>query len=992
MKPNNGRAAVLAAMTTFLVLPLFSGWVLAPTVPYTLFGTTSGWGFTTGSEANPGPTMFANQSDTVDLTLTKEDGATHRWFLDYNGDSSDAGEPNSTDITVNTPFSFLADTPGIFTYRCAIHTGAMTGTFQINATAPTATITLPSGGLTWTGGSTHSVVWTMTDPQTPVSELVAFLNYSYAGGTQTGTIAGPILGSANPHSQPWVLPLVNATDMTVNLTVIDGDGNKGFDEAFVPNVDSARPRVTAVNPLNGSSSVPTGTWVNLTFNKTMNQTATEPAVSLLAFPTWSPVATVVQGWVGNILTIAPTSPLAPTTTYFVNASSVGKDGSDPGNPLVAFFSNFTTGTPVNTLPSIALSVPSGGERWTGGSTHDIVWSASDPETPPASLTIGLNYSLTGAPPWTLIAGGLSGPSGVTPWNLPSSGSVTAVVRADVSDSDSGTNVTLSPTLEIDATPPTISSRTPDSGDTGVPLNSNIIVSFQEAMNLSTASWFGLQSTADLSWVAGTTSWSSGNQTITLDPSALMASSTTYKVFVNASAQDASNPGNPYGVNTNWTFTTGATIDLTPPGFANVQALPNPANLGGEVNITAEVAESNGIASVLLFVQKGSMEFFNGSMNRGAGSLWFRQQAYPEVGTYDFTLTAKDPSNNENSTSGSFSVSQPLSITDVTAIPAVGEVPVLVNLSANVTATIGVAEVWFDIGGLSNASGTFDPFTGRFVRPLTVGSPGTYLFTVAAKDTAGDWVTAPGSFETVDTTPPMVSAARAIPNLPLGNVTATYWVNASDNGGIASVWINVEGIGNFTLVKNGSVYSASLALPGGTHQVTTGVQDLAGHVTTNESILVVLPAGAGILVLYGTAQDGWGLDPSDLSNPALEFSPRDTVALTLVGIDGTPHFFFLDLNGNRQYDAGEPVSKVFQANFTTVSFPAPSAGEYTYYCGNHPLTMSGTFRVKAEALPAHPPPWTLIGLAILTAAILGIVGVVHWKRRSKKPPVPLNPGR
>ena len=54
-------------------LPFLAEVGTSATVPYTLFGRSSvpnGWGFTAGGETNPGPMLWANEGDTVDLTLT----------------------------------------------------------------------------------------------------------------------------------------------------------------------------------------------------------------------------------------------------------------------------------------------------------------------------------------------------------------------------------------------------------------------------------------------------------------------------------------------------------------------------------------------------------------------------------------------------------------------------------------------------------------------------------------------------------------------------------------------------------------------------------------------------------------------------------------------------------------------------------------------------------------------------------------------------------
>src|SRR3990170_11348 len=96
-----------------------------------LYGTVAGgWGFTPGSETDPGPTITVNQGDVITMNLYAEDGLPHQWLLDYNGNHlADAGEPVSAFFTVFTTFTFTATTVGGFTYLCTVHYPEMTGSW-----------------------------------------------------------------------------------------------------------------------------------------------------------------------------------------------------------------------------------------------------------------------------------------------------------------------------------------------------------------------------------------------------------------------------------------------------------------------------------------------------------------------------------------------------------------------------------------------------------------------------------------------------------------------------------------------------------------------------------------------------------------------------------------------------------------------------------------------------------------------------------------------
>ena len=175
-----------------------------PTYTSEMWGglTPQGWGLTQFTITNPGPTITVTPGERVDLTLNSVD-TIHQWFLDYNGDNiTDPGEPLSAQFgpsPAGTVFTFNARlTPGSFWYSCWVH-GWLTqrGRFIIAGNAPpTVTIAQPPGtpALTWSGGSTHTVQWSMFDPNDLVSQLTVWVNYSYNAGATRAPIAGPLLG------------------------------------------------------------------------------------------------------------------------------------------------------------------------------------------------------------------------------------------------------------------------------------------------------------------------------------------------------------------------------------------------------------------------------------------------------------------------------------------------------------------------------------------------------------------------------------------------------------------------------------------------------------------------------------------------------------------------------------------------------------------------------------------------------------------------------
>ena len=122
--------------------------------------------------------------------------------------------------------------------------------------------------------------------------------------------------------------------------------------------------------------------------------------------------------------------------------------------------------------------------------------------------------------------------------------------------------------------PTILSRTPAAGATGVAVGADVAVGFSESMNPGSigAASFTVAPTAGGSPVAGAISVNQDGTGFTLNPTADLAAGTSYTVTVTTVASDL--VGNTLAANDTWTFTTAGTAG---PGGNNNQ------NPGGNTN-------------------------------------------------------------------------------------------------------------------------------------------------------------------------------------------------------------------------------------------------------------------------------------------------------------------------------------------------------------------------------------------------------------------------
>jgi len=137
---------VLAVATLAPAVVLAAGGPVAQpsaTKTYTLYGDgtagQNGWGFTVNTVTYPGPTLYANQGDTVSLSLFSKDGMGHIFVVDWNSDGIKNGaDVNSTQFsstTTATAFSFTADQTGTHQYFCSLHgVGLQKGPLIVNAT------------------------------------------------------------------------------------------------------------------------------------------------------------------------------------------------------------------------------------------------------------------------------------------------------------------------------------------------------------------------------------------------------------------------------------------------------------------------------------------------------------------------------------------------------------------------------------------------------------------------------------------------------------------------------------------------------------------------------------------------------------------------------------------------------------------------------------------------------------------------------------------
>ncbi len=526
--------------------------------------------------------------------------------------NSDTNVPITSNISATFSEAMDASTINGSTFTVS---GGVTGTINYDAITHTATLT-PSANLAYSTIYTATITagvkdvagnnmaaaytWTFTTAAAPPCTYT-FNNPASANVPNTGGNNLSFTVTASSQSCVWTASSNNPTwitsvsggatgngTVTYNVSVNTGLGRSGSisvgSQSFVVNqaAENTPPTVTGTNPVNNATSVPITSAVSATFSEAMDATTIAGATFTLTGAAGGVTGTVAYNAGTNTATFTPSANLAYNTTYTATITTGVKDVA--GNNMA---SNYTWS--FTTAPQYMLNVTktgTGSGTVTGNTPHTEINCGS---TCSASYAAGTNVTLTAAP----AAG-----SGFAGWSGACSGT------------NSSSTVTMGGPRTCTATfsdivYPTVSSAAPNSGATGVPVNTSISATFSEAMNASTITG----ATFTLTGVAGAVAYNSGTNTATFTPSANLAYNTTYTATVTTGVKDIS--GNNMASNYIWSFTTAAapqynlnvTKTGTGTGTVNSSETPSPLincgsacsatyNSGTVVTLTATAASGS----------------------------------------------------------------------------------------------------------------------------------------------------------------------------------------------------------------------------------------------------------------------------------------------------------------------------------------------------------------------------------------------------------------
>ncbi|WP_228484307.1 Ig-like domain-containing protein [Leptospira borgpetersenii] len=658
-------------------------------------------------------------------------------------------------------------------------------------------------------------------------------------------------------------------------------------------VDAIAPDLSLRTPAINATLVPNNTSVQVALTETMDCTSVNAGTLTLKNTVTTFYEAGNVACVGSVITFTPTAALASNTAYRVDLFSTAKDLAN--NTLANSYNwNFTTGpgpdlvpptvsfispapnalnVPINSAVSIAFSEPIDCTTITGNIVLD------DNPLLPSTVNVGVACTGTTAT-LTPVA------------NLATNTVYTVIFSNAVKDlQNNGLNPVPGPftftTVAapiLDNTAPTVTSKVPAASETGVGLNTNLIVVFSEPMNcgsVNTAS-FKLKETLTPpgTYLNGTVQCLGASATWT--PDNPLTANTQYTVEVTAGALDPSNNAlnPPIGPLNPWNFTTGSGPDTTRPNV--VLVTPGNGALGVPTNSGANVAFSEAMDCATITGGGGGIVLDDDpafgspiaiTINCNGNTATFSPTAPPLAFSTTYYAKIKNTvtdtfANSMNAdyswsfttgiaadvTAPQISLFSPLS--GATGIPTNATVTVAFNESINCS-TLNLT-VNNGITGTTSCSGSSATFTPN--DPPGLSTSTIYTVTIAAglKDIAGNTMAGSNwSFTTglaPDNTPPTVTIQNLRAGITggaggtglEGSIVESGFVigTAADARGIATIEVNIDSIGWTSAGVSGTT-SWKYPLPnyantwrlGSSHTIQVRATDTSNNTTTSGIITV-----------------------------------------------------------------------------------------------------------------------------------------------------------
>lgn len=530
--------------------------------------------------------------------------------------------PTSTQVFLVVPSGAITDTSG------NAYAGTSTYSFTTEA-APVANTFTPASGA--------SGVATATNIDIAFSKIIArgtgtiTLRSGSAGGTilesydaassNRLTLSGSTL-TVDPTS---VLPVLTQVFLVVPsgaITDTSGNAYAGTSTYSFTTADDIAPAVSTFSPVSGATGVSTNTNVVVTFNENIQR-----GTGTITIRSGSAAGTILESLdaatsdritvSGSTLTIDPTAQLPILTAIFVvipagaikdtannnyaGTSSYSFTTADDVSPLAQTFSPADEATNVLTNANVVVTFNENIQRGTGtitlrsGSAAGTILESFDAA---ASGRISISGSTLTIDPTNL---------------LPVSTVVYAVIPSGAIRDLAGNNYAGTSTYNFETEAgPTVSTFSPLSGATNITTNSNVVLTFSEAVSRGTGT-ITIRSGSAAGTILESLDAASSNRitvsgsTVTIDPTALLPVSTqVFVVFPSGTFTDST--GNLYTGTSGYSFTT--------------EAAPTVSTFSPTVGATGVALDANLVLT------------FSKAVARGTGTLTLRKADNTTVETFD----------------------------------------------------------------------------------------------------------------------------------------------------------------------------------------------------------------------------------------------------------------------------------------------------------------------------------------------------------------------
>ena len=299
------------------------------------------------------------------------------------------------------------------------------------------------------------------------------------------------------------------------------------------------------------------------------------------------------------------------------------------------------------------------------------------------------------------------------------------------------------------------------------------------------------------------------------------------------------------------------VDTTPPTISITTPTAG-TSVSGAITLNASASDNVGVSSVQF--QMDGVDV--GVQATTAPYSTTLNTAATANGSHTLRAVARDEAGNSQ-TSSAVTINVANDVTppsvSITAPGNGASVVGTINVNATASDNVGVASVQFQVDGANfGAPDTAAPYSVPWT--TTTATSGSHTITAVARDAAGNSRTSMAVTVNVanDVTPPSVSITTPANGVTVSN-TITISASASDNLGVASVQIQIDGA-NFGAPNTVAPYSVSwntTTVTNGSHTITAVARDAAGNsrtsaaaaVTVSNSVAAPSSPSTGIATLY-----------------------------------------------------------------------------------------------------------------------------------------------